>query len=310
MSGPSEKILVIKLSALGDFVIALGAMKAIRAHHPEANITLFTTRAFRGLAEQSGYFDEIWIDSRPKLHQLPQWFALRSRLNNAQFSRVYDLQNNDRTAIYYSLISPKPEWVGSVRGASHHYDAPERTAGLPLDGLRLLLAQAGIQNVPIDTLEWISTDIARFHLTAPYALLVPGSAPSRPEKRWPAGHFAALAAALNEKGVQPVILGTEAEKDAASEIKRTCPPAVNLVGNTSLFDIVTLARGAVCAVGNDTGPMHMIAPTGCPSLVLFSGASDPVRNAPMGGQVRILREEDIASITPETVLDEVKNWAG
>src|SRR5215471_14975786 len=60
-----ENILVIKHGALGDFVQAMGAAAAIRAHHQGAEITLLTTAPFADLARSSPYFDQVWIDERP-----------------------------------------------------------------------------------------------------------------------------------------------------------------------------------------------------------------------------------------------------
>ena len=123
---PQNNILVIKLGALGDFIQALGPMRAIRAHHPDAHITLLTTPPFAALAEKSGYFNDIIIDARPKWHQPLAWLNLRRRLNDGNFTRVYDLQNNDRTALYFKLFSPRPEWVGVAPGASHRNTSPTR----------------------------------------------------------------------------------------------------------------------------------------------------------------------------------------
>src|SRR5688572_19691096 len=191
---PPSNILVIKLGALGDFIQALGPMKAIRAHHPQSHITLLTTKPFASLAQASGYFNSIEIDERPKWTQPHKWMSLRKKLKSGNFSRVYDLQNNDRTGFYLRLFSPRPEWVGAARGASHRNDSPLRTAGLAFDGHVQTLALAGIQNVQIDTLDWMKSDISRFNLKKPYVLIVPGSAPSRPEKRWP--YYAALCALI------------------------------------------------------------------------------------------------------------------
>ena len=60
-----QRILVIKLSALGDFVLALAAMKKIRQAHPKAHITLLTTPPFEALAKASPYFNAVWTDGRP-----------------------------------------------------------------------------------------------------------------------------------------------------------------------------------------------------------------------------------------------------
>jgi ADP-heptose:LPS heptosyltransferase len=89
-----EKILVIKLGALGDFIQALGPMAAIRAHHPKANITLLTTKPFEKLATNSNYFDAIWLDEKPKFFHFKKWISFKNKLNAAHISRVYDLQNN------------------------------------------------------------------------------------------------------------------------------------------------------------------------------------------------------------------------
>ena len=112
-----QKILVIKLSALGDFIQALGPMAAIREHHKDAHITILTTRAFEGFARKCGYFDEVWLDTRPKLLNFKGWATLRKRLNDGKFTRVYDLQNNDRTNFYFKLFKNKPEWIGAAPGA-------------------------------------------------------------------------------------------------------------------------------------------------------------------------------------------------
>jgi ADP-heptose:LPS heptosyltransferase len=100
----------------------------------------------------------------------------------------------------------------------------------------------------------------------------------------------------------PVLLGTEAEVGALAEIARACPAARDLCGETGFAEIAALARGARLAVGNDTGPMHLIAAAGCPSLVLYSADSDPARTAPRGPKVAILRERSLADLKLDRVL--------
>ena len=161
-----KSILVIKLGALGDFIQALGPMSAIRKHHPQARITLLTTAPFRGFAEDSGYFDHIVLDVRPKLMNIKAWLDLKNWFNREGFDRVYDLQNNDRTSFYFKLFSRKnkPEWVGVAPGASHRNTSPERTAGHAFDGHVQTLAMAGVTGVKPDRLEWIEDDVSVFAL--------------------------------------------------------------------------------------------------------------------------------------------------
>jgi len=293
-----QKILVIKLSALGDFVQALGPMVAIRRHHPEAEITLLTTDPFITIGRECGYFDHIITDRRPRWHDFPGWYALRRALNQPRFGRVYDLQNNDRTAIYQRLITPRPEWFGAARRSN----AEPRQAAPALQRHKHILARAGITDVALDDLSWVKSDISGFSLPQPYVLLVPGCAPRHPYKRWPAEKYGALARNLHGWGYLPVIIGTQQETPYAQIIKTSCPAAHDLTGQTTVLDIPALARGAAGAIGNDTGPMHLIAPTGCPALVLFSGHSDPARHAPLGPVVITLQQDTITDIKLEQVL--------
>jgi ADP-heptose:LPS heptosyltransferase len=296
-----NNILVIKLSALGDFILSLGAFQAIRAHHPGARVTLLTTAPFQQLAQAAGCFDGIWIDERPPLWRPDRWLALGRRLRAARFDRVYDLQRSDRSGWYFRLAG-RPEWVGAVAGCSHRYLPPPGPARHIAEREAAQLAAAGVGPIEAPDLSFFDTDISRFALTPPMALLVPGSAPHRPAKRWPATRFAALARELAAQGTTPVLLGTKAEARELAEIARACPEARDLCGETGLVEIAALARAAALAVGNDTGPMHLIAAAGCPSLVLYSAESDPARTAPRGPKVAILREDSLENLELARVL--------
>jgi len=297
------RILIIKLGALGDFVQALGPIKAIRNHHPGAHITLLTTAPFAQMAQRSGYIDDLWIDDRPKLLQAKKWLSLRSRLNNGGFNRVYDLQNNDRTSLYFHLFKKKPEWVGIVRGTSHRNTSPLRTAGSGFDGHVQTLGLAGIQKIDLDTLSWIEAEHTFENLKKPYVLLVAGSAANHPEKRWPADNYASLARFFLGQGIQPVLIGSKSERDILEKIENLAPGTLNLCEQTSLFDIVALARGSIGAIGNDTGPMHMIAPTGTKTLVLFSAKTNPKRHSPKGNDVRWLQARNLSELQVQSVLE-------
>lgn len=306
MTSTKKHILVIKLGALGDFIQALGPMAAIRQHHKDAHITLLTTAPFESFAQKSGYFDDIWIDKRPKMFDLIGWLALRKSLINGQYSRIYDLQNNDRTALYLRLFpkNSRPEWVGAAPGASHRNSMPERTQNTAFEGHKQTLALAGIDNVIVDDMAWIKEDLSAFNLRPPFILMVPGCSPQHPQKRWPCEYYAKTATALIDKGYQIVVLGTTAEKEITQSISNACPQVLNLTEKTSLFQIVTLAHKAYAAIGNDTGPMHMIGPTHCPSIVLFSAHGDPKKHAPNGNNVCTLQQDNLEELTPQRILDQ------
>lgn len=300
----ARRILVIKLSALGDMVQAFGPFQAIRRAHPDAHISLLTTRPYAALAEASGWFDAVLIDPRPKAWHLRKLAALRRTLRGGRFDRVYDLQTSDRSSGYLRLMGGPGavEWSGIARGCSHPHANPDRDRMHTVDRQAEQLRMAGIDAVPAPDLSWMDADISGFALPEPFALLVPGGAPHRPDKRWPADRYAALARLLAADDLTPVVLGTEAERAESDAITSACDAAVSLLGRTSIFDIAALARRAAAAVGNDTGPMHLIAAAGCPSVVLYSAASDPALCAQRGPRVEILRRDALAGLGEGEVL--------
>jgi len=308
-SPAAERILVIKLGALGDIVLALGPFAAIRRHHPDARVTLLTSKPYAAFLSGSCWFDDIWIDDRPPPWRADRWLRQRARLRAGRFDRVYDLQTSDRSGWYFRLMGSgaRPEWSGIARGCSHPHVNPKRDFMHSIERQNEQLAMAGIADVPPGDLTWVTADTARFGLAARYALLAPGGAPHRPAKRWPAENFAALASRLDARGVRPVVLGTASEARLARTVCAACPGARDLTGQTTLADIAVLARGAAGAVGNDTGPMHMIAAAGCPSVVLFSAESDPALTAPRGPAVTVLRRESLAALPLDEVLAALSN---
>jgi len=301
--GTKPRILVIKLGALGDFVQAMGPAAAIRAHHPDAEITLLTTAPFAELARAAPYFDRVWIDERAGSVDLLALWRLRGQLRGGDFERVYDLQTSARSSWYYHLMGPgaRPQWSGIARGASHPHANSERDFMHTLDRQADQLRMAGIASVPPPDLGWAKRDIARFSLSARFVLLVPGGAPHRPEKRWPLENYAALARLIAARGATPVVIGGKEEAVLGAAIMAACPAAVDLTNQTTFFDLVGLGAGALAAIGNDTGPMHLIVAAGSPATVLYSSASDPALTQPRGARVTILRRANLATLRVDEV---------
>lgn len=300
---PIKRVLVIKFGAMGDIVQATGPFTAIRSHHGDAHITLLTTKLFVDFAAAGAWFDDIWTDSRPSWRELRSWRESLKRLRGGQFDRVYDLQTSDRTAILFRLygLRRKPEWSGTVAGCSHRHTNPRRDFIHTVERQAEQLAVAGITDVPPPDLDSITSDISRFGLPSPYVLLVPGGSPHRHDKRWPAANYAELARRLIAKEITPVVVGGAAETQIATAIATFCVGSRDLTNETSMVDIVGLARGAAAAVGNDTGPMHVIATAGAPSVALFSNASDPDLCGQRGRDVTILRRHPLDDLSVDEV---------
>ena len=297
------RILVIKLGALGDVVQATGPFAAIRAHHPGAHITLLTSPAYSDFLSTSDWFDDVWVDERPGWKNVWSWYRLRFRLRYGRFDRAYDLQTSDRSSLYYHLMLPgrRPLWSGIARGAALRHANPNRDDMHTIDRQIDQLAVAGVDQVPAPSLDWVQADTARFDIPGAYVLLVPGGSAHRPEKRWPVGSFTDLARRLVARGVTPVLIGAGADAHATGTIASFCAEALDLTSDTSFAEIAALARGAVGAVGNDTGPMHVIATAGCPSVALYSFASDPALCAQKGPDVTILRRDLLTELSVDEV---------
>ena len=305
-SSAGRKILVIKLSALGDFVQALGPAAAIRRHHAADEITLLTTRAFASLALQSGFFDKIEIDNRPKLFELASWAALRRVLRSGRFDRVYDLQTSDRSSLYSWLFfpaHPPPQWSGIAWHCSHPHANLRRDPQHTIDKQAEQLLMAGIYPTPLPACGGSSLALPQGLVRLAYFLMIPGSSPRHPEKRWPAMRYGELARRLfKATGTLPVIIGARGEEPLAAEIRRACPEAIDLVGRTGLTSLADLADAAAFTVGNDTGATHIAAAGGHPVVVLFSDASEPSRCAPRGREIQVLASPRLDDLLVDRVF--------
>jgi ADP-heptose:LPS heptosyltransferase len=302
-----QRILVIKLSALGDFVLALAAMKKIRQAHPKAHITLLTTPPFEALAKASPYFNAVFTDGRPE--GFAQWMTLRRRLRAANFTRVYDLQTSNHTNRIFQLLRPNPPaWSGIAFGCSLPHKNPLRNQMHTLERQADQLMYAGIWpdapteagTAPGPDLSWVlraegARPPAAGVTAKPYAMFVPGGSAHRPEKRWPVEKYGELARILYARGLDIVVIGGPQETALAQAIQRQAPRTRDLTGRTDFASIAVLGAKAALAVGNDTGPLHLAAAAGAPTVVLFSSASDPALSAPRG-KVAVLQAPQLSEL--------------
>jgi ADP-heptose:LPS heptosyltransferase len=295
----ARRILVIRLGAFGDMMQSFPAFAAIRAHHPGAHITLLTTAPFVQLAEASPWFDEVWSGGRPAWRDVGAVWRLARRLRGGAFDRVYDMQTSRRSSWYRFGVGRGVEWSGTARGASHRHDTPQRTRMLTAPRQQEQLRIAGISDFPAPDWDWLAADISGLGLPARFWLMVPGASARAPEKRWPAAHYAELARAI---ALPAVVVGGPAERELAAAIRAAVPGAIDLTGDRSPPPVLAgLARRADFAVGNDTGPVHLIAAMGCPTLALFGPRSNAVVHSPQGPSTTVLAAADLAELPPAEV---------
>lgn len=296
-----SRILIIKLGALGDFFMAQPAISAIRAHHCKDHLSLLTISSLRSLAAMSGMFDAIMEDPHDRW-PLGHWRIAR-RLKQRGFERIYDLQGTTRTGWYFRFLWPgRPAWAGPVAGCTHprppRPPTAHRTAwyAAQLETLGIVISAQADPS-------WLRADLSGLDLPLRYALIAAGGSAHRPAKRWPVECYVTLATQISARGIVPVLLGTDIDAAVNRALAEQVPSAIDLTGRTSIPMLASLARGAVGAVGNDTGPMHVIAATGCPCVVLYSDASDPGFVSPLGPQVVCLQRSTLSTLPAELVLE-------
>jgi lipopolysaccharide heptosyltransferase I len=301
MVGPYEKILLIKPSSLGDVVMALPALSALRRSFPQARISWLIRPEFAPLLEGHPHLDEVILFNR-RLHG-KAWHSptagrdlvgLIAKLRSSRFDAVLDLQGLFRTGLlawlsgcrrrfgphwremaylfYTTSIPPRVEWAHVV----DYYLKLVETMGAGDRRAEFVLpakpVAAGAAHV-----------LLAQHRIKPdgYAVVIPGSAQT--SKCWPAERFAALVDRLtSEHGLAVVATGTKSESAMIEKIRSLAkyPPA-NLANQTPLPELVEVLRRAKLVVTNDTGPGHIAAALGRPLVMMFSW-SNPLRVGPYG----------------------------
>ena len=308
-------ILIIKLGALGDFVQAVPAMQAIRRAHPDARLDLLTRAPYRGFAAAMGLFDRVRVippESARRISGISKWRALwktRALLLEGDYDFVYDLQTSSRSSRYFHLMWPRrPQWCGIARGCSHPHTNPHRNQMHNRARLNEQLAGAGITVSGWGDWGWVRPELAGFALPEPYAVLLPASAPGRGQKRWDAAHFAHIAARLVARGQTPLILGaaTAFEQELAATIIAQCPRCLSLVGQTDLVQLAGILQHAALVLGNDTGPTHLAAMQGVPTIALFLPGSRAALCAPSGPYVTIISADANGHLPVSTVAETLK----
>ena len=300
-----QRILVIKLGALGDFIHAFHAFAAIRGHHAGDHVTLLTTAPYAAMAAQSPWFDAVAVDERAPWWNVPA-IARTIRLIRG-YDFVYDLQTSRRSSRYFALAG-RPPWSGIARGCSHPHANPARDLMHTVARQREQLEQAGIHDFPLPGRDWLSRGAADPALAVPYVMLIPGGAGVGSVKRWPADRYAEIAHRLADAGYHPVIIGGPAESVIAETIRSVCPGAIDLTGRTSIPRLAALAEHAALVLGNDTGPLHVAASSGAPAIALFSAMSDRIQAGPLdpaGQPAEVITSADLKALTVDAVMGRV-----
>tara|TARA_B110000914_G_scaffold134023_1_gene117147 strand:- start:1010 stop:1939 length:930 start_codon:yes stop_codon:yes gene_type:complete len=302
----SNNILIIKHGALGDLIQITNALKSIRHKYPESKITLLTDIKFKFFSDRIIFIDEIIYENRPSFLRIDEWLTIILKITRRNFNIVFDLQNSDRTSVYYffiRLFNSKVIWSGNRKGGKYKYH-PKNFESVPIkDRIKNQLALMNIEIYDNPDISWMLNKNIINLPNNDFVILLPGSSLEHKHKRWPAEKFAELANHLKERNIDSIILGqSHSEGEELKKIKLLAPKIIDF-SNQDLDCLATTASKAIGAIGNDTGPTFIAAAAGCPITWLLSSHTDPNITQLLGSKVNTLKKDNISDIT----TDEVKN---
>jgi lipopolysaccharide heptosyltransferase I len=296
----ARRILVVRLGAMGDIVHALPLLASLRGRWPGARVDWLVDRRHLAILDLvPGVAEVITIDTR-RFTGDAGWPGVVRRLRRARYDVVIDAQGLIKSALL-ARLSGAPVVVGF---SSAH--ARERLAGwLYSVAVRPDAPHVVDRGLALAVAAGVTRPVRQFDLTVPdpspailqilamldrFVVLNPGAA--WPNKRWPADRFGAVAARLHElRGLRSLVTWGPGEEALALDVVARADAAAILAPATSLADLVGLLARASLVISGDTGPLHLAAALGTPTVGIF-GPTDPWRNGPWAPSDEALSRHD------------------
>ncbi|NBC20116.1 MAG: lipopolysaccharide heptosyltransferase family protein [Alphaproteobacteria bacterium] len=317
----ARAVLVIRLAERGPFILALGAVEALRRVHPHARIDCLTRPAYREFAQACPYFDDVIAGGVPGDGKARK--ALAGDLAARRYDIIYDFETSETTARLYKRMRRQrgrvAPWSGTAPDCALPHDMANRERQPTIERLSDQLRQAGalpaLAGAPssapaLPDLGWVAPVLgdpprlrpAYFSLATSFMLYAPVQSEADRALRWPAERHVEIARRIAAAGVQPVVIGGHAESPVGHEIARAVPSAKNLIGRTDLFQVSALARQALFVLGSALEPVHMAALSGTPTvLVLSQSQNDPDRDRPQGALSIVIHGETLRKISTDDI---------
>ena len=301
----AQRILIVRLSALGDVVHALPLLDALRRARPEAHIGWLVEERAASLLEGHPQLDRLWVHPRREIEgllrrgrALAALSAFRrfiGPLRAERYELTIDAQSNLRSSAL-ARLSGAPLRIGFgprfAKEQSHrlstHRVTPDEEPQLKVDRNLALLGPLGIDSTGARARLAISaeaTERARALAAAlgpgPLVGLHPGVSDFGAIKRWAPERYAALARRLrDERGVHSVVTWGPGDRELAESVVARAEGAASLAPETaSILELAALYEQCAAIVGSDTGPIHLAAALGLPVVGLY-GPKDPAVYAP------------------------------
>jgi heptosyltransferase-1 len=314
--GIEMKILIVKLSAIGDVIHTLPSLNAIRAHYPDAHITWLVEEAASSLVVGHEALNRVIISKRKQwikkilgpscLNNIKEAYQFIKELRDTEYDLIIDFHGLLKSGVLIALARGKRK-IGFDKGMEHmehsYIFLNERIPPVNMDNHALLRSQMlinaiGIKSkkieykIPVSDHTHILTDelLERHGIKDTGILFAMNPVAKWETKLWDNLKFALLADRLIEKYNASVIFtGSQSDKSTIDNIMSCMSQsAVNLAGETTLKTLAALYEKTKFLISTDTGPMHMAAAVGTPVIALF-GPTAPWRTGPFGSEHKILR---------------------
>lgn len=305
------KFLIVKLGALGDIVHAIPVAAALRRAFPTGQIDWLVGAKHRAILELVPVLDQrLVVNDRSSSREGTTLLGSIREVRRRRYDVAIDLQGLLKSAVV-ARLSGAPRVIGFNRkyaresvasafytdvhdpGGAGMYASSEtrHVVDINLGLLDSLGVAAGRPAFPITIPDSLITRQMREQTDGRYALLNPGAA--WPNKRWPPDRLGAVSRALRERHrLMSVILWGPGERSLAEAVVSEADGAAILSPQTTIADIVSLARHAAVMVSGDTGPTHIASAVGTP-LVGIYGPTRPERNGPWMADDRVVSRASV-----------------
>jgi ADP-heptose:LPS heptosyltransferase len=322
-----KNILLIHFGQLGDVVLALPAMRAVRERFPDAKITALTGKVSGEVVSLSRFADEVIAVDRvelrdgPKVRSIRRILKLTRDLRRREFDLVIDLHGLKETNILAWLTGADHRLLGDRGNRSYHslgnFEPPppaeDRSMHLSRTYMQVLTPLGlEVEPVPVvispreDEIEYVRQHFLK-ETPRPLVGFFPGA--GNASRQWPLAGFGGLAARLKSDGYTPaVFLGPE-EKEMREAVGSTFPPGALILDGLSIPQFMAAASEVDIFVTNDTGPMHLAALAGAPILLVIDSRA-PLTYLPLTAQIAIVNTAHIDAISVDDVHSAAQKLLG
>ena len=304
-----SNILIIKHGSLGDLIQANGAIKDIKRFYKNRKVFLLTSEAYAIFMSECPYLDGVIIDKR-----LPRWNlfylnSLKKKLTRYNFSKIFDLQNSNRTKFYKKFIINKAEWSSTETTLEPGQKKIDFDEDPVLDRMELQLKKSGIETEFIKNinLDWAIGDVSRLirqYTNSEYILLFPFCSKKHQNKKWP--YFKELIIKLKEKykNKYPILIAP-GPNELEEAKKLNAKVVLEKNESVGIKILISLISNAKFIVANDTGPAHIASHLDKKGLVLFGSHTSAKKVSIENYNFKALSVKDLKDLHADTVCDEV-----